>query len=367
MSPNPTTACATCGAPLAAGTRFCEQCGAENVAQPEWAAPQGRGASPVGLILAAVVAGGLAFGLFTQRERLMGLLSQLREKVAKAAPAPSTPSAPAAAPEVKAAEDLADATLWLQKQPWLLELRRSMPRGVGMTMHAEPYDAEGWSEVSLRETHSADSGYDPNVSPMIGLFRVARTDQRIEWMEPVSGEYVPVEQFLAHRGLKSGAVAQVPASKSNGAASIRGGDFESTASRGPNSDSAVIVADPTRKGNHVACITGPDEMSFDLPLVLPPGTPEATISLRLLHPMSTKIIRFEDGRTPEGIRLRVRLVNDIGNSIIRDAIVRPTGQWREMEFTFYDLPQKVVTLSVEAIWMEGPVYFDDVKLIPTQP
>jgi hypothetical protein len=269
---------------------------------------------------------------------------------------------------VKAAEDLADATLWLQKQPWLLELRKSMPRGVGMTMHAEPYDAEGWSEVALRETHSEDSGYDPNVNPMIGLFRISRTDQRIEWMEPVSGEYVPVEQFLTHRGLTSGAVAQVPASKNNSAqAAIQGGDFESTATSGPNSDTAVIVADPTRKGNHIACITGPDEMSFDLPLRLPPGTPEATISLRLLHPMSTKLIRFDDGHVPEGIRLRVRLVNDIGNSIIRDAIVRPTGQWREMEFAFYDLPQKVVSVSVEAIWMEGPVYFDDVKLIPTQP
>jgi len=358
MNPNPTPACAKCGAPLAAGTRFCEQCGAENVVQPVPAAPPGRGVSPLGLIIAALVAGGIAFGLFTQRERLMGLI-----KAASAAPA-----APPADPAVKAAEDLADATLWLQKQPWLLELRKSMPRGVGMTMHAEPYDAEGWSEVALRETHSEDSGYDPNVSPMIGLFRISRTEQRIEWMEPVSGEYVPVEQFLAHRGLTSGAVAQVPASKNNSAqAAIPGGDFESTATSGPNSDTAVIVADPTRKGNHIACITGPDEMSFDLPLRLPPGTPEATISLRLLHPMSTKLIRFDDGHVPEGIRLRVRLVNDIGNSIIRDAIVRPTGQWREMEFAFYDLPQKVVSVSVEAIWMEGPVYFDDVKLIPTQP
>ena len=89
--------------------------------------------------------------------------------------------------------------------------------------------------------------------------------------------------------------------------------------------------------------------------------------LRLLHPLSSKLIPFDDGRTPEGIRLRVRLVNDIGNSAIRDAVVRPIGQWRELEFAFYDLPKKVVSVSVEAIWMEGPVYFDDVKLVPTKP
>ena len=317
----------------------------------------------IGMILAGVLAAAMGFTGFTQRHRLMSFFKPAEKAVATAAITPTAATDPA----VKAAEDLADATLWLQKQPWLLELRKSMPRGVGMTMHAEPYDAEGWSEVALRETHSATSGYDPNVSPMIGLFRVSRKDQRIEWLEPVSGEFVPLQQFLEHRGLKAGAAVQLPKSGKSNAAGVLGGDFESTVSVGENNDNAVIVADPTRKGNHVARITGPDEMSFDLPLKLAPGTPDATISLRLLHPLSTRLIRFDDSRAPEGIRLRVRLVNDIGNSIIRDAIVRPTGQWREMEFAFYDLPQKVVSVSVEAIWMEGPVYFDDVKLIPAKP
>lgn len=380
-TPSNQACCAKCGAVLAEGVRFCEQCGTPVAVSPP-ATPRVSplpaktvGSSPLLLIVAALVAGALGFAGYSQRERVMGWLKRnpvpVATKTVSSPPAAATQTPPASAspvnPEVAAAQDLAEMILWFQKLPWIIELRKSQPRGVGMTMHAEPYDAEGWSDVSLRETHSEDSGYDPNVSPMIGLFRVARTDRRIEWMEPVSGEFVPLQQFLEHRGLKSGQTTKMPATPTSSASGVVGGDFESAVPGGPNSDNAVIVADPMQKGNHVACITGPDEMSFDLPLKLPPGTPEATIALRLLHPLSSKLITFDDGRAPEGIRLRVRLVNDLGNSIIRDAVVRPTGQWREMEFSFYDLPQKVVSVSVEAIWMEGPVYFDDVKLIPTKP
>ena len=145
------------------------------------------------------------------------------------------------------------------------------------------------------------------------------------------------------------------------------GDFESEPPAIPNRDAPVIVKDPTNAKNHVARITGPDEMGFTLPVSMPRGTEELTVSLRLLHPEGTKLVRFEDGKTPEGIRLRARLLNDRGNSAIRDAVVRPSGQWRELEFTFFDLPQTVVQLSVEAIWMNGPVYVDDVKIAPPKP
>lgn len=375
-TPTNQTCCAKCGAKLVEGVRFCEQCGTAVTMSPPPVASTAMPSTKAGSgmlwlsIIAAIMAGALGFAGYNQRERLMNWFKPEPKPAlpSSAIPAPTVSTKPAvpADPAVAAAQDLAEMTLWFQKQPWLVELRKSQPRGVGMTMHAELYDAEGWSDVSLRETHTADSGYDPNVSPMIGLFRISRTDRRIEWMEPVSGEYVPLQQFLQHRGLKSGQTTKVHAATQSSTSGVVGGDFESAVPGGPNSDNAVIVADPTQKGNHVACITGPDEMSFDLPLKLAAGTEEATITLRLLHPMSSKLIRFDDGRTPEGIRLRVRLVNDLGNSIIRDAVVRPIGQWRELEFAFYDLPKKVVSVSVEAIWMEGPVYFDDVKLIPTK-
>jgi hypothetical protein len=371
-TPTNQTCCAKCGAALAEGVRFCEQCGNAVTAPPPPAVstpvPPAKAAGGMLWlsIIAAIVAGALGFAGYSQRERLTGWFRPDPKPASPsgAATAPITPAVPTT-PAVPA--DLVEMTSWFQKQPWIIELRQSMPRGVGMMLSAEPYDAEGWSELSVRETHSADSGYEPDVSPMIGLFRVSRADRRIEWLEPVSGDFVPLEVFLKDHGLQSGGAAKVAAATKISAGGIQGGDFESAVPGGPNSDNAVIVADPMQKGNHVACITGPDEMSFDLPLSLPAGTEEATISLRLLHPMGSKLIRFEDGRTPEGIRLRVRLVNDIGNSAIRDAVVRPIGQWRELEFAFYDLPKKVVSLSVEAIWMEGPVYFDDVKLIPTKP
>ncbi len=317
----------------------------------------------------AVVVGALSFAGYSQRMRLLGWV---RPGSTAAPMAISAMPPPAAAPEAdadaEAARVTAEISAWFLKLPWVQELRGAMPHGVGMLLMAEPYDDDGWSEVSLRETHSADSGFEPDVSPMIGLFRVSRADRSIEWLETVSGEFQPLQTFLKDHGLKSGGNVKATAGKTSSSADgIIGGDFETAVAGGPNSDNAVIVEDPTRKGNHVARITGPDEMSFDLPFKLQTGTAEATISLRLLHPLSSKLIPFDDGRKPEGIRLRVRLVNDIGNSAIRDAVVRPTGQWREMEFAFYELPKKIVSMSVEAIWMEGPVYFDDVKLVPTKP
>jgi predicted nucleic acid-binding Zn ribbon protein len=369
--------CPNCGAALAEGVRFCEQCGHAVTATEQPVAnavmpPAKAGGGMLWLtIVAAIVVGALGVAGYTQRERLLGRLKpdNTAEPTISTNPAVAVPAAPAAPvdPDAAAARVTVEISEWFLKLPWVVELRSAMPHGVGMMMTAEPYDDDGWSEVSLRETHSADSGFEPNVSPMIGLFRVSH-DRRIEWMDPVSGDFQPLQTFLKDHGLKSGAtVKAAPTGSSSSADGIIGGDFESAVPGGPNSDNAVIVDDPTQKGNHVARITGPDEMSFDLPFKLQPGTADATIALRMLHPMSSKLIAFDDGRMPEGIRLRVRLVNDIGNSAIRDAVVRPTGQWRELEFAFYDLPKKVVSVSVEAIWMQGPVYFDDVKLAPAKP
>ncbi len=104
--------------------------------------------------------------------------------------------------DTAAAEDPNAMVPWWNSQPWMKALRKSLPRGVTVFVQVAPYDAEGWADVELREDHAADSGFDPNVSPMVGLFRVSRKDKRIEWMEPVSGEYEPLDGFLRKRGLK---------------------------------------------------------------------------------------------------------------------------------------------------------------------
>lgn len=184
-------------------------------------------------------------------------------------------------------------------------------------------------------------------------------------MEPVSGDYEPLEGFIRHRGLLVSGNAPAPSvTRREGALrlAVIAGDFQSVPPRIPNRDMPVIVPDPTDKRNQVARITGPHEMGFTLPVTVPEDVGGLVVSLRLLHPLSTRLVRFEDGRLPEGIRLRVRLINQLGNSAIRDAVVRPTGQWREMEFVFHDLPMNVEQLSIEAIWMDGPVYVDDVRV-----
>lgn len=386
--------CENCGAQLPEDVRFCLQCGqpvggtvaapdpqktALEEASPTLAAndPIQPSASPVKIIGVSALAGVAVMllaggGWWWWRHRSIPVQTttpNVPEVSAPSAPPPQVADAPPVTtqskpqdPEVEAAQDLAEMILWLGKQPWVIALKRSMPKGVTVSAHADLYDAEGWSDVQFREHHAPDSGFDPDVSPSLGIFRISRKDRTVQWLEPVSGEYVPLSEFIEFHGLKLKADTPATTGKTT-VTGISGGDFERMPPAVPNHDEAVIVSDPANPGNQVARIIGPDEMSFALPLQLPPGSEEATISLRLLHPEGTKLIRFEDGTVPEGIRLRVRLINDIGNSVIRDTVVRPTGTWRKLEFTFYDPPSKVVAVSVEAIWMEGPVYVDDLRLV----
>lgn len=368
--------CENCGSQLPEDVRFCLQCGqpvgggaaavpVEAMRPPPSAAPASirPAASPLKLILLSMLAGtallllaGGGWWWWMHRNVAVPATVQVTPDISTV-PIAQSPPVQSQDQEIQAAQDLAEMILWLEKQPWVIALKRSMPKGVTVSAHAEPYDAEGWSDVQFREHHAPDSGFDPDVSPSLGIFRISRKERTVQWLEPVSGEYVPLAEFIEFQGIKS-----APEAASSMKVGIRGGDFESKPPAVQNHDEAIIVPDPADSGNHVARIIGPDEMSFALPLQLPHGAEEATISLRLLHPEGTKLVSFGDGNNPEGIRLRVRLINDIGNSTIRDTVVRPTGMWRKMEFTFYDPPSKVVAVSVEAIWMEGPVYVDDVQV-----
>lgn len=377
--------CESCGAELPAGVRFCVQCGeplgggspgadSDKAISQESISSRSPAVAPAPVSLPLKMAGlsalaGAAIVLlagggwwwWTHQNAPVQPAAPATSEISPVPPQPLPPAAPETPksqdPDIAAGEDLADMVLWLQAQPWVIALKQSMPKGVTVSAHAEPFDADGWSDVQFRENHGTESGLDPDVSPSVGIFRISRKDRTVQWLEPVSGDYVSLSEFLKAREARPPSEPPVVPGGLQGL----GCDFETKPQSVPGHEDAVIVADPKNSDNHVARITGPEEMGFTLPVAVPDGTQQLAVSFRLLHPEATKLIIFEDGRTPEGIRLRVRLLTDKGNSAIRDMVVRPTGQWRKLEYVFYDLPRNVVQVSVEAIWMEGPIYVDDVQ------
>ena len=50
--------------------------------------------------------------------------------------------------------------------------------------------------VPTRSVHAPDSGLDPNVSPLVGLFRVNGDRTKLEHLNRVSGEFETMEEFL---------------------------------------------------------------------------------------------------------------------------------------------------------------------------
>tara|TARA_R110000850_G_scaffold136245_10_gene257382 strand:- start:574 stop:1641 length:1068 start_codon:yes stop_codon:yes gene_type:complete len=83
---------------------------------------------------------------------------------------------------------------WLAEQNWFQEIIGGLPEGVSLSIDTS--EEADWDNIEVREHHSPDSGYDPNVSPMYGMFRVNEARDTIEWFEPVSGDYVPLQRFL---------------------------------------------------------------------------------------------------------------------------------------------------------------------------
>lgn len=73
----------------------------------------------------------------------------------------------------------------------------NLPKGVTLALEvdADP-EAKGWYQVVLREFHSEDSGFDPNVAPAIAHFYVRESDGKIEWYDLVEDVRRPFEDFL---------------------------------------------------------------------------------------------------------------------------------------------------------------------------
>jgi hypothetical protein len=74
-----------------------------------------------------------------------------------------------------------------------------LPRGVTLGLDVAEVPEEGWYQVTLREFHSKDSGFDPNVAPAIEHFYVRESDGSIEWLDLVENERQPWSAFLQSR------------------------------------------------------------------------------------------------------------------------------------------------------------------------
>ncbi len=105
-------------------------------------------------------------------------------EIAEPEPSPSEP-----------ADEPADQ--WLVGQEWFQEIVDGLPDGVTLSINFAESDERGWETLEVREHHSLDSGYDPNVSPLFGMFRVSDARDTVEWYDVVEDDYRPINQYLA--------------------------------------------------------------------------------------------------------------------------------------------------------------------------
>ena len=102
------------------------------------------------------------------------------------------------------ADGALEAEDWMERQVWFGNLAASMPEGVGLALSRIEGDEPGWASVVVRETHSEESGFDPAVSPTVGIFRISTNREMIEWMDPVTGEWSSISAFLRSRKAEPG-------------------------------------------------------------------------------------------------------------------------------------------------------------------
>ncbi len=310
--------------------------------------------------LIVVAACWVGFYIFVRKAEPVSVPPQVRAvPVPAAKPDNGPPSQP---PE----QDSSDLQAWFEQLPWVTSLREKLPPGGKLDTAIGPYSEGGWAPVEMRERQNAQA----DAGQLVGRFRVSRQGRVIEWLDPVAGSYQPLEAYLHQSSppatKPAPAVAEVtppppPAPKENAAPSDTC-DFETTPVAASEGTAPHVIADPTNPANHVAEITGPAASVFVVPVKAPDAASTLKVSLRLLRPSTTTLQPLEDGRTPQGLRLRVRLLDDAGHSVMRDTIVHSEAQWQEQELVFYNAPPSVTTLRVEVLWVKGSVYIDDIRL-----
>ena len=76
---------------------------------------------------------------------------------------------------------------WLASQPWLKKVGDSMPPGVSLLIMRGDPEESGWDTVEVRTSHTPESGFDPNVSPMLGMFAVSKDRSTVKYFQPGFG------------------------------------------------------------------------------------------------------------------------------------------------------------------------------------
>lgn len=90
--------------------------------------------------------------------------------------------------------------VWIVHQRWFMKLSDSMPPGVTLAVETD-VDDPAWIGLTIREVHSADSGFDPNVAPVVGHFRVSADRESIHWFDTVNATWSTMTAFFKSRSL----------------------------------------------------------------------------------------------------------------------------------------------------------------------
>lgn len=93
-----------------------------------------------------------------------------------------------------------DLEAWIMQQRWFVKLSDSMPPGVMLAVETD-LDDPAWIGVGIREIHSADSGFDPNVAPTVGHFRISADRESMHWLDPVNATWSTMDAFFKSRRL----------------------------------------------------------------------------------------------------------------------------------------------------------------------
>lgn len=233
--------CEQCGAHLGKDVKFCESCGhpvPEGLAPPAMAVPASRDASGKWAIMAVG-----ALGLVL----LIGLSGWWLGRGHRAAPPDQAPAAQQQGDPAESYDDADDPAhviparetdgganavkqpsqpatgatplpTWLKAQAWFRALGKSMPPGVSLSIAVEESEDPRWEIIQIREIHSPESGYDPQVSPTVGIFRVSADRASTEWLDPVINDWDSTRAFLLSREI--GTARPAPAASNAASAEV---------------------------------------------------------------------------------------------------------------------------------------------------